>query len=112
MWQRLASAILKARLPLLLILIAITAFMGWQIRKVQLSYEFTNAIPTNNPEAISYQDFRKTFGEDGTTLVTGVKKEDFFNPAFFPAIPRTHPEMGCYYRCGKRTFHTYRHWPL
>ncbi len=83
MWQRFASAILKARLPLLIILIAITAFMGWQIRKVQLSYEFTNAIPTNNPEFISYQDFRKTFGEDGTTLVTGVQKKDFFNPAFF-----------------------------
>ncbi len=83
MWQRFAGAILKARLLLLILLLLITAFMGWQTRKVQLSYEFTNAIPPNYPEAIAYQDFRQTFGEDGTTLATGVQSDKFFDPAFF-----------------------------
>lgn len=83
MWHRLADVILKFRLPILLLLLALTAFMGYKAREVQLSYEFTNAIPTNNPKYQTYQDFRKTFGEDGTTLVTGVQSKDFFNPDFF-----------------------------
>lgn len=62
--------------------------MGWQARNVQLSYEFTNAIPTNHPKYIAYQDFRNTFGEDGTTLVTGVQSDRFFEPSFFAAYQR------------------------
>ncbi len=83
MWHRLADVILKFRLPILILLVSLTIFMGWKAREVQLSYEFTNAIPTDNPKYKTYQDFRKTFGEDGTTLVTGVETKDFFNPSFF-----------------------------
>lgn len=83
MWHRLADVILRFRLPILILLLALTAFMGWKAREVQLSYQFTNAIPTDNPKYKIYQDFRKTFGEDGTTLVTGVQSETFFEPGFF-----------------------------
>lgn len=83
MWHRLADVILKFRLPILTLLVSLTIFMGWKAREMQLSYEFTNAIPTDNPKYKTYQDFRKTFGEDGTTLVTGVETKDFFNPSFF-----------------------------
>lgn len=88
MWHRLADVILRFRLPILILLLALTAFMGWKAREVQLSYEFTNAIPTDNPKYQTYQDFRKTFGEDGTTLVTGVQATDFFNPDFFRKYQR------------------------
>jgi predicted RND superfamily exporter protein len=50
---------------------------------VELSYEFTNAIPTDNYKYIEYQNFRKQFGEDGNMMVIGVKTKDFFSPAFF-----------------------------
>ncbi len=83
MWHRLADALLRLRLPILLFLLALTAFMAFKAREVQLSYEFTNAIPTDNPKYKAYQDFRETFGEDGTTLVAGVQSESFFQPAFF-----------------------------
>ncbi len=83
MWHRIAAFIIKFRVLLLVILLAITAVFGFYASKVELSYDFTSAIPTNNPEYISYQQFRQQFGEDGNLLVLGVQTEKFFDPAFF-----------------------------
>lgn len=83
MWYRIAAFVIKFRVALMVILLAATAFMGYHASKVQLSYEFTNAIPTDNPKYQAYQSFRKLFGEDGNLMVIGVQKKDFFNEAFF-----------------------------
>jgi predicted RND superfamily exporter protein len=83
MWQRLAAFIIKYRVALLVILLAATAFMGYQARKVELSYEFTSAIPTDNPKYQQYQEFRKQFGEDGNMMVIGVQTDQFFTQKFF-----------------------------
>lgn len=74
---------LRFRLPLSLLLLAATVFMAWQASQVKLSYEFSRAIPTDNPKYIAYQQFKKQFGEDGNMLVIGVQTRDFFTPGFF-----------------------------
>src|SRR4029079_6941857 len=83
MWRRLGQFILKYRFPLLFLLIAATVVMGYFASKVELSYEFSRAIPTNHPANIAYQEFRKKFGEDGNLLVIGVQTNDLFNEKFF-----------------------------
>ena len=83
MWERVALFILKFRVPLLVFVLALTVFMGWHASKVQLSYEFTRAIPTDNPKYQAYQDFRKQFGEDGNLLVIGFKSENIFEEKLF-----------------------------
>ena len=83
MWERVALFILKFRVPLLVFVLALTVFMGWHASKVQLSYEFTRAIPTDNPKYQAYQDFRKQFGEDGNLLVIGFKSENIFEGKLF-----------------------------
>ncbi|HLG38882.1 MAG TPA: efflux RND transporter permease subunit, partial [Chitinophagaceae bacterium] len=83
MWQRLAKFILKYRFPLLFILIACTALMGYWASKVELSYEFARAIPTNHPASIAYKEFKKKFGEDGNLLVIGIQTNDFFTEKFY-----------------------------
>lgn len=88
MWHRIASIVLKFRIPLLLLLLALTAFMGYQASKVQLSYEFTNAIPTDNPKYQDYQKFRKQYGEDGNMMVIGVQTDRFFEQDFFADYAR------------------------
>jgi len=50
MWQRLGSFVIKFRVPLLILLFAITCVMGFYASKVKLSYEFSKAIPTDNPK--------------------------------------------------------------
>src|SRR5687768_4535497 len=83
MWERVALFILRFRVPLLVLVLAVTAFMGWHAVKVQLSYEFTRAIPTDNPKYQAYQDFRQRFGEDGNLLVIGFVKDDLFQENLF-----------------------------
>jgi predicted RND superfamily exporter protein len=83
MWHRIAAFVIKFRVVLLLALLGVTAVMGWLASRVELSYEFTNAIPTDNPKYKDYQQFRRQFGEDGNLMVIGVQTEKFFEPDFF-----------------------------
>ena len=83
MWERLALFVLRFRLPLIVAVLGITAFMAWHASKVQLSYEFTNAIPTDNPKYQAYQDFRRQFGEDGNLLVIGFQTDNLFRKDVF-----------------------------
>lgn len=85
MWQRIGKFILQYRLPLLIVLAALTVFMGYHASKVELSYDFTRAIPTNNPKYKAYQEFRKKFGEDGNLLVIGIQTEKLFQAKTFNA---------------------------
>ncbi len=73
MWQRLGKFVVKHRLVLLILLLLATVLMGYYASKVKLSYEFSRAIPTDNPKYIEYQAFKKTFGDDGNLLVIGIQ---------------------------------------
>jgi uncharacterized protein len=86
MWESIARFVLKNKLALLIVLVVITVFMGWQASKVQLSYEFSRAIPTDNPKYISYQAFRRQFGEDGNMMVIGLQTTQLFNEKVFGAF--------------------------
>jgi len=83
MWESIARFVLKNKLVLLIVLAVITAFMGWHASKVQLSYDFTGAIPTNNARFVSYQHFRKQFGEDGNMMVIGLQPANLFDQKMF-----------------------------
>ncbi|MBS1626786.1 MAG: MMPL family transporter [Bacteroidetes bacterium] len=93
MWYSLGKAILKNRILLLIILVAVTAFMGYKASKVQMGYDFTRAIPTNNEKYIDYQKFLKKFGGDGTTLVIGITSDSFFTVDFFNAVGKLHKNL-------------------
>ena len=83
MWQSLGRFILKFRLPLLLLLAALTTFMAYRASKVELSYDFSRAIPINNSKYKTYQEFLKKFGEDGNLLVIGIQTDKFFQETLF-----------------------------
>jgi uncharacterized protein len=83
MWNSLARIILRYGYVWLIILLGITAVLGWQASKVKLSYEFSRAIPTDNKKYEEYQEFRKKFGDDGNLLVIGIQTKDFFSQKLF-----------------------------
>ena len=82
MWHRIAAFVITYRIYLHLLLLGLTAFMGYEASKVQLSYDSTGAIPTDNPKYLEYQAFKKQFGQDGTMMVVAVQTEHFFEPNF------------------------------
>ncbi|MEO6316849.1 MAG: MMPL family transporter [Chitinophagaceae bacterium] len=86
MWESIARFVLKNKLVLVIGLAAVTVFMGWQATKVQLSYDFTGAIPTDNARYMSYQHFRKQFGEDGNMMVIGIQNNQLYEEKNFTAF--------------------------
>lgn len=93
MWQRLAGFVLRFRLLLLFLLLGSTALMAYYASKVQLSYEFGGAIPTDNPRYLEYIQFRQQFGEDGNLLVLAVQDPHFFARDRFDAYRKLTKEL-------------------
>ncbi|MFN5422611.1 MAG: efflux RND transporter permease subunit [bacterium] len=86
MWQALGRGILKYRIALSIAFIVLTIFAAYEGSKVQLSYEFSRAIPTDNPKYKAYLDFKEKFGEDGNLLTIGFVTNNFFTVDQFNAL--------------------------
>ena len=86
MWKSLAKFVLKNRLLLLILLFASTAVMAFFAGKIKLSYEFSKAIPVDNPKYKDYLSFKEKFGDDGNLLVIGVQTDSFFELSKFNCI--------------------------
>ena len=85
-WLQLGKNIVKYKVAALLFLALSTLFMGYFAIQVKLSYEFTKAIPEDNPKFVIYQDFVKKFGVDGTTMVVGFQTDSFFTAGIFNQV--------------------------
>src|SRR5579872_6079998 len=83
MWESIARLVLRFRLFWLIALLSVTGFMAYHASRVQLSYDFNSAIPTDNPKYKAYQEFRKKFGEDGNVMVIGVQTDKLFQQDIF-----------------------------
>jgi len=83
MWEKIARFILRSRWMLLILLLALTGLMGYHASKVQMSYEFARAIPTDNPKYQAYQAFRSQFGEDGNLMALGITTDKLFQAEVF-----------------------------
>ncbi len=83
MWGSIAAFVLKFRSSLLIFLASSFIYMAFQASKVELSYEYTRAIPTDNAKYLAYQNFLKKFGDDGNLLVIGVQTDQLFSKNVF-----------------------------
>ncbi len=93
MWKRLAKFVLQNRLLLLILLFVITAVMAFFASKIQLSYEFSKAIPVDNSKYQDYLSFKKKFGDDGNVLVVGVQTDQFFKLNNFEAFRKLNNQL-------------------
>ncbi len=85
MWKQLAKFVIKNRIVLLILLVLATGVMGYYASKIRLSYEFSKAIPTDNQKYQDYQAFKQRFGDEGNTLVMGIRSRDLFQLKNFKA---------------------------
>ncbi|MBT8326344.1 MAG: MMPL family transporter, partial [Bacteroidia bacterium] len=84
MWEKIANTILRNRRALIIFLVIATGLLAYQASKVQLAYDNPKFIPDNDPDYIAYEEFKKTFGDDGSVMVVGIDNPklhelDFFN---------------------------------
>ncbi len=78
MWEFLVRLILRFRLFILISILLLTALMGWQGSKVNMSYELAQMLPESDTVFVQYKEFRNTFGEDGNVVFLGIQDERFF----------------------------------
>ena len=67
--------------------------MGYFASKVKLSYEFTKAIPTDNPKYQDYLSFKEKFGDDGNMLVIGIETDSLFSLKNFKAYQQLNTRL-------------------
>ncbi|MBO3272844.1 MULTISPECIES: efflux RND transporter permease subunit [Hymenobacter] len=78
MWSKLALFIIKNRRLLLLLLAAITVFMAWKAKDVEMTYDFAQVVRPDDPDMVYFQRFKKQFGEDGNVLVLGLQDSSIY----------------------------------
>ncbi len=93
MWKTLAHFVIRNRIVLLLALALSTVVMGFFASKIKLSYEFSKAIPSDNPRYKEYVSFKKTFGDDGNLLVVGIQSDELFKVEKFSAYQLMHAQL-------------------
>lgn len=94
MWTKLSHTIIKYRLLLVAVLVAITAFMGYKAKDVEMSYDFAKTVPSTDPDMIIFQEFKEMFGEDGNLVAIGMKDSSVFSPENFKKLKELSTTIG------------------
>lgn len=93
MWYHLGQNILRFKKTYLSLVLLLTVVMGYFAAQIELSYEYTKAIPSDNPKFVIYNDFVKKYGVDGTTVVVGFKTDQFYTKDFFNQLDDLHKKI-------------------
>ena len=84
-WEKLARIILKNRIIILVILSALTIFLGYQWKNLSMTYTEANLLPKDHIVNKQYQQFLDKFGEEGNLVVIGFQDPKFFTPKNYAA---------------------------
>ncbi|HRD52661.1 MAG TPA: MMPL family transporter [Flavobacteriales bacterium] len=69
MWAWLSSRILRNRNGILVVLGAITLFMGWNIQYARMYYRYGGLLPKSDSAYVQYERLLSRFSEDGNVIV-------------------------------------------
>ena len=86
MWKTLAIPILRHRYLLVGLLTVLTGFLGWHAKDAQITYDLADVVSPQDPDLRYFQQFHRTFGEDGNVLVIGLDDARVYQLAGFTAL--------------------------
>jgi predicted RND superfamily exporter protein len=79
MWAKLSYFILRQRIPLLIVILLLTGFMGWWASgHLELSYKYARVLPEDDEMAIAYEKFKQKYGEDGNVMLLTFQDSTMF----------------------------------
>ncbi|MDR0765945.1 MAG: MMPL family transporter [Odoribacteraceae bacterium] len=78
MWIKIAGILLRNRVAFLVGVPCITLFLGVQIRKAEMSYEYSGLLPSTDSAYMDYVEFHETFGQEGNVMVFGFQDSAFY----------------------------------
>lgn len=77
-WGIVANLILRNRFLIVVGIAVITLLLASQWQYMRFTFTEANLLPSKHPENILYDEFVKTFGEEGNLMVIAIKDERFF----------------------------------
>lgn len=84
-WELIARVVLRNRILMLSIIVAITALLAMQWKNIHFTHTEANMLPDDNIVNIEYKAFLDKFGEEGNLVIIGVKDKAFFTPKAYAA---------------------------
>lgn len=87
-WELIARIVLRNRILMLSIVVAITALLAMQWKNIHFTQTEANMLPDDNIVNIEYNAFLNKFGEEGNLVVIGVKDSTFFTPKAYAAFTK------------------------
>lgn len=93
MWHKIASFILRRRLPILGLVVALSGYMIYEATGLEMVYTFQRVVPADDEDYNKFEEFKKTFGEDGNVLLVGFNSDKIFDLEFFNDFYKTNQEL-------------------
>ena len=93
MWDKVAQFIIRFRLVLISIIVAVTGVMGYYAMRVEMSYDLARTVPADDPEMVFLQTFKKQFGEDANIIAVGCKDSSIYTVAKFNRFRQLNKEV-------------------
>ena len=73
MWSRIASFLIRHRLPAVVGLFVITLLMAVPIPELGMQYKYGGILPEDDPAELAHARFLESFGAEGNVLIIGVE---------------------------------------
>ncbi|TGV02374.1 efflux RND transporter permease subunit [Flavivirga rizhaonensis] len=77
-WDIIARLILRNKIVILIGIVLVTLFFSTKWENMRFTYTEANLLPDEHDVNITYNNFLKTFGEEGNLIVLGVKDSTLF----------------------------------
>jgi len=77
-WDVTARLILRNKIAILIVIIVATICFSFQWENMRFTHTEANLLPDDHAVNITYNEFLKTFGEEGNLIILGVKDASFF----------------------------------
>lgn len=78
MWNNVSHIILRNRLWVLAMLIAMTGFLASNLSYVKVSYDLTRLLPVGDSTSIVFREFKETFGANDNVYLISTEDTSFY----------------------------------
>lgn len=80
------SLLLRGRYVWLFLVGAVSAYMGWRARSVEITQDFIKVVPEDDPDYQAYRRFKQEFGEDAGLVLIGLTLPKSDNAAYWASL--------------------------
>lgn len=87
-WQAVARIVLRNRILMIGIVVAVTVLLALQWKHIRFTYTEANLLPADDQANVAYRSYLEKFGEEGNLVVIGIGDSALFTPKVYQAWTR------------------------